>query len=374
MVTLFSSQSPWFRFASGFVLTMLLSGALMRWLAPRGWMDIPDGRHGHARPTPRTGGLALAGTLLLGQASGQVRLPLSGVEWFLVYAMGALGALDDRFDLRARWKALVGLAVALALAILGWGVLREGGSHLPLFGWQLATGTGLALVLLWAWYWSIPQACNLIDGLNGLALGFFMLLAMAMDLPLGTEAHGAMLLGAMGALLLLNWPMGAQFLGDSGSLLLGTLFAILGVKLLGRVNPNHLLCAFAYPIVDVLMVMAIRAARGRPLGEGDCNHFHHQWQRITGRGWATLILTLGPGVASMQILRDDPVHRLVAWAGLLWLAATAAWFFYRSVPIRRARGAAAPGREPMSLAVIATVATAASGEHMGTVRQDSTNS
>lgn len=373
MLEISSAQSPWFRFAWGFALTMLLSGALMRWLAPRGWMDLPDGRHRHHHPTPRTGGLALAGMLLLGQALGQVRLPLSGVEWFLVYFMAALGALDDRFNLRARWKALAGLAVALVLAFLAQGVLRQAGPRLPLFGWQLASGTGLALALLWAWYWAIPQACNLIDGLNGLALGFFMLLAMAMDLPLGPEARGATLLGGMGALLLLNWPMGAQFLGDSGSLMLGALFAVLGVKLLGRANPNHLLCAFAYPIVDVLMVMAVRAANRRPLGEGDCNHFHHQWQRITGRDWAALILTLGPGAACMQILGGYPGHRLVAWAGLLWLAAAASWFYYRSGPALRARGAAAPRREPVPLALISRAA-AASGEHMGTVRQDSENS
>lgn len=331
MTALFTHPGPGGRFSLGFLLALILSGLLMRWLAPAGWMDTPAGRRQHDRPTPKTGGLALSGVALLGLASGLMRLPLTGAEWSIVFFMAATGALDDRFDIRARWKALAGLGAGLALALLSWGVLKGGGSHLPLLGGHLATHTGLALVLLWAWYWSIPQACNLIDGLDGLALGFFLLLAASLDFPRGPEAHGALLLGALGALLVLNWPSGAQFLGDSGSLMLGTLFAILGVKWLGRVNPNHLLCAFAYPIVDVLMVMAIRTLRGSPLGEGDRNHFHHQWLRRSGHGWAALLLTLAPAAACMQILGDYRGHQYFAWAGLLWLTASAAFFIHRSL-------------------------------------------
>jgi UDP-GlcNAc:undecaprenyl-phosphate GlcNAc-1-phosphate transferase len=327
-----SSLSESSRFLLGFVACFALSLAAMRWIAPRGWMDHPRGRRQHERPTPKTGGLALLTALGLGQAFGAVTLPLTWSEWAVIYVMGLMGGLDDHFDLRARWKALVSLMAAGLLAWLAWGLLRQAGPYLPLFSGHLATRTGLAVVLLWAWYWSIPQACNLIDGLNGLALGFFLLLAFCMNLPLGEAGRGAYFLGALLALALLNWPKGWQFLGDSGSLALGTLFAILGVHLLAVVSPNRLLWAFAYPITDVLMVIAIRLSNGKPLGEGDRNHFHHHWLRVTGnKSGAALGLTLFPAFACMQVLQNYPGHRLVAWAGLAWLMISALSFYFRSV-------------------------------------------
>lgn len=159
--------SPAIRFLLGSGFCLLLSLAAMRWLAPLGWMDRPGGRRQHARTTPKTGGIALLGALALGLSLGWLALPLGGAEWVVVFAMGAMGMADDRFDLRARWKALASLVAGGVLMILTWHLLREAGTHLPLFFGQLATKTGLTVVLLMAWYWAIPQASNLIDGLNG---------------------------------------------------------------------------------------------------------------------------------------------------------------------------------------------------------------
>lgn len=324
---------PSFRFLLGLATCFGFSLIAMRWIAPLGWMDMPGGRRQHGLPTPRTGGMALLAAMGIGQAFGGLRLPLGPGEWAVVYGMGLMGALDDRLNLRARWKALAGLLAAGVLAWLTWGVLRQAGDHLPLFTGHLATRTGLALVLLVAWYWSIPQACNLIDGLNGLALGFFLMLALTMDLPLGDQGQGAYLLGALVALAALNWPFGKQFLGDAGSLALGALFALLGIRLLAVASPNRLLWAFAYPIVDVLMVMAIRRSNGRSLGEGDRNHFHHHWLAVLkGRRGAALGLTLLPAFACMQVLQAYPGHRAIAWMGFAWLGISASWFYCRSVP------------------------------------------
>lgn len=182
-----------------------------------------------------------------------------------------------------------------------------------------------------------------------------------MDLPLGQGGQGAYLMGALTALLALNFPRGRQFLGDTGSLALGTLFAILGIHLLAVQSPNHLLFAFAYPIVDVLMVMAIRKANGRSLGEGDRNHFHHQWLKVfPGRPLAAWGLTLLPAFACMQVLQDYPGHRALAWVGFFWLVGCAALFMVRSTgktprtaPDEAARvySADSPGNSPGSVKV-----------------------
>lgn len=372
------------RFLVGLLAGLSLSWMAMRWVAPLGWTDHPRGRRQHERPTPLTGGLALLLALALGQLLEAASLPLGRAEWGVVYGMGFMGLADDRFDLRARWKALASLLAAALLAWLTWDLLREAGAYLPLFTGRLATHTGLAVVLLWAWYWSIPQACNLIDGMNGLALGFFLMLAISMDLPLGEAGHGAYFLGVLVALLLLNWPKSRQFLGDSGSLSLGTLFAILGVHLLATTSPNRLLWAFAYPIVDVLMVMAIRVSNRRPLGEGDRNHFHHHWQRMMHneeerpsrrQSIASLMLTLLPALACMQALQGYPGHRIIAWAGAAWLLGVGSWFYLQGVGLLPSRESAscvsvapsAPGIEP---SIRTQLTHAVSGEHLSYIRRN----
>lgn len=328
-------SGQWMAFSAGLVGCLVFSAVCMRWIAPLGWLDHPRGRRTHHRPTPRTGGIALLLAILVGQVSGLLRIQISAKEWGVVYAMGLMGILDDRFDIRARWKALLSLVGALVLAWMTWPVLKGAGTYLPLLGGELATKTGLALLLLWAWYWAAPHACNLIDGMNGLAVGFFLLLTISMGSSLGLLAHWAYLLGALAGLALLNWPSGMQFLGDSGALTMGTLFAILCVHKFSIEGLDLLLWAFAYPVADVLMVMAIRASNGQSLGEGDRNHYHHQWQRVTGghQNWS-LVLTLLPSLATMQMLQDYPGHELIARAGVIWLLVAAGYFYFQSVPFR----------------------------------------
>src|SRR5690348_16378857 len=141
-------MGPWLRFGVGLALTLALSLICMRWVAPLGWMDHPRGRRQHGTPTPRTGGIALLVAIGLGHAFGLLQLPLPPACWVVVYGMGFMGILDDRWDIRARWKAAVSLVAALLLAWMTWGLLREASPHVPLLMGHLATKTGLALALL----------------------------------------------------------------------------------------------------------------------------------------------------------------------------------------------------------------------------------
>lgn len=65
-------------------------------------------------------------------------------------------------------------------------------------------------------------------------------------------------------------------MGDSGAFLLGTLLAILALKRGLPASPNIALWAFAYPIVNVTLVVLIRLAQHRPLGLADHHHLHNR--------------------------------------------------------------------------------------------------
>lgn len=292
-------------------LTALGTGVLVlllaRTLGPRGWMDLPSRRKAHGDPVPRIGGVALLAALLGAKAMGGLHLGLSYLEWSVVMGMGTLGVLDDRFNLRARWKALVGLLVAIPLATVHTLELLQSGRNVTLFGFDIPDHGFVYFPLLMLWYWGIPQAYNLIDGLNGLSLGFSCLLLGALSLGPGSllGAGAAPLWGALVALLLLNYPKARHFMGDAGALALGSLFAIL---VMDRALPVHRglgLWLMAYPILDVTTVVAIRKYCGRPLGQADRSHLHH-WllERFGGRSWLVTPVLLG--LAALPMTRDLP--------------------------------------------------------------------
>lgn len=312
------------------LLTALATGGLVLWLArtlgPKGWMDVPSGRKSHSRPVPRIGGLALLLVLLAAKALGLLHLGLTYLEWAVVAGMATIGVLDDRFNLRARWKAVAGLVVAVPLAAVHTRELLALGREVSLFGINLPDHAAILFPLLLLWYWGIPQAFNLIDGLNGLSLGFSCLVLAALGLGPGSllGPGAAPLWGALVALLVLNYPRARHFLGDAGSLALGSLFAIL---VMDRALPVHRGLGFwlmAYPILDVTTVVAIRKYSGRPLGQADRSHLHH-WilERVGGRAWLVtpILLTL----AALPMVRDTgwPHAHAISSLGLVGLVVLA---------------------------------------------------
>lgn len=295
-------------FLGSFLATVGMLLAAIRWVGPRGWMDHPDARKQHGRPVPRVGGIVLLGMVALGHLLGQSVLPLSPLEWTTVYGMGLLGLLDDRLDLRPRWKAGIGLFWAIPLAgVATWQLLHDGAS-IQVFGRVFPEQVELVFPLLMLWFWALPQSFNLIDGLNGLSIGMAALLCQFTGYGL---AQAPFLWGVLGALFLFNYPRARHFLGDAGSLFLGTLFAILAMKAFMPHRGGQPLWLLAYPIVDVTMVVVIRTATHQPLGSADRNHLHH-WmvERLHGRDWLATPLLLG--LAALPMLRGTSVP--AAWA------------------------------------------------------------
>ena len=311
--------------AIGTAVTLAASVACIRWVAPLGWTDHPDPRKHHHKPTPRTAGLALWLLLLGLLALGQCPLPLDRTEWSAVHAMALIGLLDDRFDLRARHKAVVGFVVAVALGLHMAPELGKFAKEVHFLGLILPNHLFVTVTLLALWFWSVPQAFNLIDGINGLSMGFSLLLLGVFGAVMGYAPAGGYLAGGLLAVLLLNYPRARHFLGDCGSLMLGSLFAVLSAKTFAVYDPNLMLWMFAYPAIDVALVMAVRAWKRVPLAHADRSHLHHYLLDKLGmqHAWLVPLILLGFALLSMTRVLIFPGHKVVSLlglAGLVYLA------------------------------------------------------
>lgn len=314
---------PWAKLFIGFAGGLALSWVMIRWVAPLGLLDQPDAhRKHHDKPTPRTGGLTLWMGLAMVQVAGLDPFGLHPLDWFALHTMAFTGLLDDRYNLRARYKAVVGLGVAFLLAMHVSQTMGHGASHVFFLGMPLPTSALFIVPLLTAWFWALPQAYNLIDGINGLSMGFGALLLGVLGWNLG--AQSALLWGGLLAVSLLNFPKAHHFLGDCGALMLGTLFAVLGVHAFGLRNPDLLLWVFAYPVVDVSLVVGIRRWKGHSLSRADRSHLHHwMMEKLHGRSWLATPTLLALAFLPMTRTLGFPGHQVVSSLGLLALISLA---------------------------------------------------
>ena len=305
----------------GVSLALAASLACIRWVAPLGWTDHPDPRKHHHLPTPRTAGLALWILLIGLLAVGQCPLPLERAEWTAVHAMALIGFLDDRFNLPSRYKAGLGLLVAVALALHIAPELSKQATGVHFLGLILPNHLLLTVPLLALWFWSVPQAFNLIDGVNGLSMGYSLLLLLVIGAALGYAPSGGYLSGGLLGVLLLNYPRARHFLGDCGSLMLGSLFAILAAKIFAVTDGNLMLWVLAYPAVDVALVMSVRKWKGMPLGTADRSHMHHYLLDRLGlqRAWLVPLILLGLALLTMTRVLRFPGHSFVSLLGLVGL-------------------------------------------------------
>jgi len=258
-----------------------------------GALAHPRSRGVHVAPTPLWGGLAmlvgflvgLIAVLALTRANGiAVDVSWRDIAGVLVgaCAIAAVGAVDDRFEMRALPK-LLGQVVCAAL-LLPFGVQITG-----LAGHDLPLWLGGALTVMWVV--AIVNAINFIDGLDGLAAGVVGIASLALAVvALGrgqfvAATMSVVLAGSTLGFLPFNFNPARVFMGDLGSHFLGYVAAataVLGTfKIAASVALLAPVVAFAVPIFDTLWAMFRRYRTGQSIARADRNHIHH---RLLERG------------------------------------------------------------------------------------------
>jgi UDP-GlcNAc:undecaprenyl-phosphate GlcNAc-1-phosphate transferase len=254
-----------------------------------GAVDAPGPRRIHGRPVARLGGVALlaafAATLALAAAVGT--RPLGDRAGWLFAGLAVVvltGAADDLHGLGPAAK-LLGETLAALLALAGGYGLA--GFTNPLTGGFVPLGLAGGIVTV-VWIVAIANAFNLIDGLDGLAAGVGLIAAAALFLIALFEARPeaaalwAVLGGSLAGFLVYNFNPASIFLGDSGSLFVGYLVAVLAIESLEK-GPTAVvvlapILALGLPIMDVVLAVVRRTAAAglRGVLEPDRAHIHHR--------------------------------------------------------------------------------------------------
>ena len=287
---MFPGLADWIKillaFALSLVIAFLMTPPVKRFAEKVGAIDVPkDDRRVHNHPIPRMGGLAIFMGFVL---SLIVFVPMSTkVLGLLVGALiiAVMGGVDDIVCLNP-WIKLLGQVVA-ALVAIRCGLVFDVISNPNIFAEETYIEIGyLSIPLTMLWIVACTNAVNLIDGLDGLAVGVSAISSLTMLIVslFVSEPVVSLILAALTGACLGFMPYNLNpakiFMGDVGSQLLG--FVLSTVSIMGLFKLHAIitffvpLLALALPLADTIFAFFRRILHGQSPFKADKGHFHHR--------------------------------------------------------------------------------------------------
>ena len=274
-------------FLSGIVLSGVLHYFIQRIFIFLKKFDDFNFRSSHNTLATRTGGIGIFATLFI----ISFYYYLQGVEIFdysLFIPLGIMfivGVYDDFYKADFKLKFFLQIIVAKILIDQGYVI----SNYYGLFGlyevpWLLAQLSTIFVFLV------VVNAINFIDGIDGLAITeiikAILLIEFFSDGFTTLSNLGFLVICSLIPLYYFNFKKrGKVFLGDGGSMFLGTLAMVYLISVLGdnytminefQIN-KALFCVLVliYPLTDLLRVFILRLKEKKSPFVADQNHLHH---------------------------------------------------------------------------------------------------
>ena len=293
-----NSLTPLLWMAGAGIASALLILVLLR-TGRAGALDQPNQRSLHQRAVPRSGGLGILLAIVIGFIAAAAPIALVGGTLLVA----CVSWLDDQYHAPILFRFTGHFAAA---CIAAWGGLLPGGPvwllPLALFG------------IVW-----MTNLYNFMDGSDGLAggmavfgFGTLALAAATAGAETPTLVAACTAAGAAG-FLLFNFHPARIFMGDTGSIPLGYLAAVLGLDgVRAGIWPLWFpLLAFAPFVADASVTLLRRLLRGEKVWQA---HREHYYQRLVQLGWghrrtalAEYALMGALGALALTLLHADPV-------------------------------------------------------------------
>lgn len=256
-----------------------------------------------------------------------------------------VGAMDDRFDISVKIRAVVQAVIAVVMMVIAKLHL---GSLGYIFGpWELVLGPFGYFLTLFA-VWAAINAFNMVDGIDGLLGGLSSVSFAAMGLILWFDGQTSLamwcfaMIAAILPYIMLNLGILGRrykvFMDDAGSTLIGfTVIWLLLETTQGKthsISPVTALWIIAIPLMDMVAIMYRRLRKGMSPFSPDRQHIHHLVMRagFTSRQ-AFVLITLAAAILAGVGVTAEYSHFVPEWVMLvLFLLA----FFLYGYCIKRA--------------------------------------
>ena len=325
---------------TAFVITCFTIHLVIRLSHHLELFDPPDDRKIHSGKISRLGGIGI----FIGFVISVGLSPLIIGFWlrspFIVYAkvlpkisfiiptlmIFTVGLLDDFLQLKARWKLIVQIIAATIVVAAGG---RINVLALPFSDIVLDLGNW-SVPVSFLWIIGVTNAMNLIDGMDGLSasIGAVAFAVYGIAFMLGNHfilgIISLVLVGTLWGYLMFNYPPARIFMGDSGSLVIGFLLAVLPLVANDRGGtimymPVTLLIL---PITDVFSALFRRIRRRIPFTRPDKEHIHHKLLELGFRERAILMMVTGLMCVSsipVILLSEIPFRKLSPVLVSIWI-------------------------------------------------------
>ena len=305
-----------------FLFVVLIMPIIMKIAEHVKALDIPNERKVHKFPIPRLGGLGIFFGFLLGYMLFCSQTPQMISILIGSFILILVGSIDDINPIKPLPK-FCGQLIAAAIVVYYGNVVMQDVSAYGLyinFGF-LAKPITIIFIL------GVINCLNLIDGLDGLAGGiatiFFITISIIisiMGIYNGLDASlSLIMIGATLGFLVYNFHPAKIFMGDSGSMFLGYIIAV--ISLLGFKNVT--LTSFivpvlilAIPILDTFFAIVRRLLKKESFAKADKEHFHHQILKMAGNQVKTvliiyLIQILFSAASIVYVLRNPKLGQII---------------------------------------------------------------
>jgi UDP-GlcNAc:undecaprenyl-phosphate GlcNAc-1-phosphate transferase len=279
-------------FGVSFCLTLLVKKLALKLKI----LDKPGGLKTHTEPVPYLGGVSIYFGCIIGWLASYA---LFEEQEFSAWRFGVLltssglilllGLLDDLFSFSPLTKFLGQLAIAGMVILCGVRI-------------EFIKTLWLSIPLTLLWLVGLTNAFNLIDILDGLAVGVaavasFGFFVLGLQTP---KTHSVALLalvlgGATSGFFKFNFPRAEIFMGDAGSQFIGFTLGIIAlsgryceINRLGYLVPVILL---GVPIYETFFLMIIRKLKHIPVFRGSPDHIALRMVKL-GLTQETVVLLL----------------------------------------------------------------------------------
>ena len=260
------------------ILSSIFSYFLIKFFIPvlkEKLLDKPNLRSSHVNPTPKGGGIFIYLISFIFSIKSAIYTTNYRFEFIplLVLPLALVSLYDDKYNLSRRIRFLSQLLFStLTIFLLNTYLIEINSSLLFVLVCLLFIISGVYLI----------NSINFMDGIDGLIGSTFIIIFSTIALHRGVNISFIMsVIGSLLGFIIWNWNPAKIFLGDVGSITLGSIYFSIIINA-NNYEQSIVFCLFSLPLIaDSFFTLLFRIIKGQKFTEP---HKLHLYQRLTQAG------------------------------------------------------------------------------------------